>query len=451
MAPERASHVLLEQWRGPGEAHYMTKIMRLLAPLSLLLACGQAATPVPKPTPPVVVAHKPEPARVCEEASTRTKPSSMGEAMVVGGDGKPHALHWVKLDAITKPARGTLFYLAGGPLSHAKYTDLAAGFQKAAFPDLDVVLYDYFGFNCSTAIEDMATLRAQVPNLTMPAMAQDFVQLKRALSGDKKVYVMGGSHGALLGAEIVRDYPNEIERAVLFSGDTESGWLEGGWFRFDDLMTKLDVSHPGFAASLTQLLESAAAGDRPTLEVALWMGFSQSSAAQAALPDLVMKAKGEAARVWIAPLYAAALALLETRDGPASVPALPTDESLVTNLHRCNVWFPRSERDRSRASAPVTRFFRYESFVGYWNVLCKDYDGLGEYPLHATPKTPVSVPVLTWVGDQDTFDPKGTEAHWSALSSASSFQVMEGWSHDFGPDMRAGFLRVAAAVNHAVK
>jgi hypothetical protein len=42
-----------------------------------------------------------------------------------------------------------------------------------------------------------------------------------------KAVLMGGSHGATLGAQIVRDYPTEIENAILFSGDTESGWLDG--------------------------------------------------------------------------------------------------------------------------------------------------------------------------------------------------------------------------------
>jgi hypothetical protein len=73
-------------------------------------------------------------------------------------------------------------------------------------------------------------------------------------------------------------------------------------------------------------------------------------------------------------------------------------------------------------------------------------DGLGEYPLQTRAATPASVPVLAWVGDQDTFDPITTRSRWSTLSSNLSFQVMEGWSHDFGPKPNAGFSRVADLV-----
>jgi pimeloyl-ACP methyl ester carboxylesterase len=441
--------------------------MKLSIPVVLslalpLAACHHDVAPAPKvtlatsasatPSPPALDLHA-HAMSDCEMKTTRTTPSASGEATVVGGDGKPHSLYWVKLSAKTQPARGTLFYLAGGPISHMAYTDLAAAFQRASYPQLDVVLYDTFGFNCSSAIQSAAALEAQSPNLTMAAMASDFIQLKRSLLGnDQRAYVMGGSHGAMLGAEIVRDYPSEIEKAVLFSGDTESGWLDEGWFRFDRLMSKLDASHPGFASSLHNLLDSARAGkltitkddkpvvvDRATLEVALWMSFSLSAAAQEALPDLV-KSSETGERKWLANVYAVALALLE----PPSAGVPPTESSVVTTFHRCNVWWPRSERQRPRAQA--AQFFRHESFVGYWNTLCKDYDVLGEHPWRAKASPRSSVPVLAWVGDQDTFDPAATRARWSSLSTNVSFQVMEGWSHDFGPKPAAGFARIAELV-----
>jgi hypothetical protein len=56
------------------------------------------------------------------------------------------------------------------------------------------------------------------------------------------------------------------------------------------------------------------------------------------------------------------------------------------------------------------------------------------------------VPILSWVGDQDTFDPEATRARWSRLSTQSSFQVMEGWSHDFGPAPGTGIERAAELV-----
>jgi pimeloyl-ACP methyl ester carboxylesterase len=443
----------------PDGARLLLHVMkRLFLPAFLVLAAchdPEAVAPKTSGVRSSTVAPKTSGVRSCEAETTRAEPSFAGEATIAGADGRPHSLHWIKLDAKAQPARGTLFYLAGGPISHMLYTDLAAGFQRTAFPDLDVVLYDYFGFNCSSPIQDRATLQASFANLTMPAMAHDFIELKRTfVPKDRKAFLMGGSHGAMLGAEIVRDYPAEIEKAILFSGDTESGWLDGGWFRFDRLMTKLDATHPGFAAGLAKVLESAEAGklvvkkddkeviiDRPTFEVGLWMAFSLDSAAQASLPDLVKAAeKGETK--WIANVHGVARALLE----PTSRTPPPTEASMVTTFHRCNVWFPKSQRKSTPAES--TKFFRHASFVGYWDMLCKDFDSLGEYPFAARLPARGSVPVLSWVGDQDTFDPATTRAHWSALTTNLSFQVIEGWSHDFGPTPIAGFAKAADLAKH---
>jgi hypothetical protein len=215
-------------------------------------------------------------------------------------------------------------------------------------------------------------------------------------------------------------------------------------------MTTLDAAHPGFAANLGRLLDSASAGtltvtvdgqkvavDRPTLEVALWLVFSLDSSAQAALPDAVTAALGGSTD-WIAQIDGVASSLL----APVAATPAPTEVSMVTTFHRCDVWFPKSQR--VPRTTPV-QFFHFEAFIAYWNRLCKDYDGLGEYPLAATPATPTAVPLLGWVGDQDTFDPADDRARWSALSSKSTFSVMPGWSHDFGtsPD---GFDQAAAMV-----
>jgi pimeloyl-ACP methyl ester carboxylesterase len=332
-----------------------------------------------------------------------------------------------------------------------RYTGLAATFQRLAYPDLDVVLYDYYGFNCSSAIQDTAALGAAFKDLTMPAMARDFIALKRSLVGTHKAFIMGGSHGAMLGAQIVGDYPADVERAVLFSGDTESGWLDDGWFRFDRLMTKLDAAHPGFLNELNRLLESADTGklhiqkngkdvvvDRAILESALWLAFSLNSEAQAALPALVKVAEEPAGLKALGKIYEGALALLE----PLHPEQPPTEASLVTNFHRCNVWFPKSSRGAKTAGQGAV--FHHEAFVRYWNTLCERYDALGEFPLRVAATT--DVPILSWVGDQDTFDPEATRARWSRLSTQSSFHVMEGWSHDFGPAPGTGIERAAELV-----
>jgi pimeloyl-ACP methyl ester carboxylesterase len=283
-------------------------------------------------------------------------------------------------------------------------------------------------------------------------MAKDFIQLKRSLISDRRAFIMGGSHGAMLGAQIVSDYPEDVEKAVLFSGDTESGWLDDGWFRFDRLMAKLDATHPGFIAALKRLLESAEAGkllftkdgkevavDRATFENGLWLLFSLDSAKQAALPGLVKAADEQGERRWIATVHAAALTLFAPPAGPSQP---PTESSLVTNFHRCNVWFPKSWR--AKATPRQGTVFRHDVFIRYWNTLCERYDTLGEFPQHAA--TATSVPILTWVGDQDTFDPTVTQEHWAGLSSQLTFQVMQGWSHDFGPTLNTGIARVAQLV-----
>ena len=280
-------------------------------------------------------------------------------------------------------------------------------------------------------------------------MAFDFIQLKRDLLGrNTKVFLIGGSHGAMLGAQIVRDYSDEIEKAALFSGDTESGWLAEGWFRFDAHLKKLDSVESGFTKNLVELLTRAGSGqlkvnindnevvvERSRLEAALWLAFSLSSAAQAALPNLVRTAL-DGDLDWVAAIYAAQSGLL----APGQIEAPPTDESVVINFHRCNVWFPKS----SRASAPMRQagFLRYDSFVSYWNALCEGYDELGEFPFEAKPKRRSTVPILSWVGDQDTFDPEGSRARWDALTSNLQFHVMPGWSHDFGTDGERGFQKV---------
>jgi pimeloyl-ACP methyl ester carboxylesterase len=437
---------------GQRRRHYLSgmRIRRILAALALVAtACHSAPPPAAPPSPATPTAATvatapptPPPApRECEWKKSKTKPSGSGDLALPDG----RSLHWVKLTASQQPARGTLVYLAGGPISHMMYVDMAARFQKAAYADLDVLLYDYAGFNCSGAIQDATTLRAQASHLTMAGMADDFVALKHALVGDKKVFLMGGSHGSMIGAEIVATHPEEIEKAVLFSGDTESGWLWDGWFRFDRVLAKLDKENAGFGASLEKLL--AAAKDRARLEVALWVAFSLDSAAQKQLPMLV-KAAEAGKTEWIDRIVRVTDDLLS----PPKIEEAPTEVSMGTTFHRCNVWFPKSARAKAEAAPlPKARFLHGASFLGYWDALCRDYDALGEHPLHAVPAKPTDVPVLSWIGDRDTFDEARTKAHWSALTTKLDFRVMPGWSHDLGPDPAAGFGEASKLVKEFLR
>lgn len=422
--------------------------MRCLVPLVVLVAC---ASPAPKPRAP---AAAPPPSSPTCDLADAPPAAAHGRAPVQATDGTTHALYWIRLPAKQQPAQGTLFYLAGGPQSHIEYTQLAAAFQKVAYPQLDVVLYDYFGWNCSTPLQQVAALAPHARALTMTAMAADFIGLKRQLAGTAKVYLMGGSHGAMLGAQIVADHPDEIAKAVLFSGDTASGWLVEGWFRFDAILGELAAHDAGFAADLERLFERARGGQlavevggarrvvtRADLEVALWLAAGLDSTAQAALPQIVKLTLDGDLDV-LTTVIDAELRLLAAP--PASAP--PSDDSAATTFHRCNVWFPRSARDSAALAARPTRYLAYRSFASYWTELCKDYDRFGEFPFDATPAHPTAVPILTWLGDRDTFDVDATRARFARLSSRADVHVMAGWAHDFGPDPGAGFTTLAALV-----
>jgi pimeloyl-ACP methyl ester carboxylesterase len=386
------------------------------------------------------------PVRVTCALPRETSPPSDGTVAVPAKDGTTHSLYWRRLRATVAPAKGTLFYLAGGPISHVKYVGLATAFQASAYPQFDVILYDYFGLDNSSPLQTVAQLESHARGVTVAAMAEDFVHLKRSLVGSSPVYIMGGSHGAMLGAQIVADFPADIAKAVLFSGDTESGWFAEGWFRFDAILTKLASDNPAFATDLEALLARASKRqltvhvrgkqrvvDRPALEVALWLAAGLSSTVQEALPEMV-KAALEGNLEVIGQMYGAELDLLER------------DASVLTNFHRCNVWFPASWRNSSATARRSTKYLAYESLARYWTELCRAYDHLGEFPQHAMPPHPTAVPIFSWVGERDTFDPDAVRARLARISSRVQLDVMPGWSHDFGPNANEGFRTAAKMV-----
>lgn len=390
----------------------------------------------------------------CQPLDVATKPDETGFVQLDRGSGEIDRLYWAKLKAPKSPVKGTLFYLAGGPIAHYIYLDVAKNFQKDGYPNYDVVLYDYLGINCSGVIQDERTLKQKARFLTQPAMARDFIALKRQLVGNQKVLLMGGSHGSMLGAQIVGDFPNEIERAILFSGSPRTDWFRDGWFRFESLLARMATDSGDFGADLDRLLQIAESGklavpieqqnvnvSRAALEISLWMNFSQSSAAQAKLPELVSSAlKGDTA--WIANAVLASVAVAAPVS-PEPPPTLITD---VIAFHRCNIWFPKSARGLPDGRPPKGRFLSYSSFFNYWDQICQSYDNLGEFPQNSIPAHPTTVPLLVWVGDQDYFDPVKNLADFSLLSSKLSFHLMPGWSHDFGQDSETGITKVSSMI-----
>lgn len=395
---------------------------------------------------------------LCQPENVSIKPDETGFIRLERGSGTMDRLYWAKLKAIKSPAKGTLFYLAGGPISHYVYLEMAREFQKSSYPEFDVVLYDYLGINCSDRIQDLRALTAKAPYLTQSAMARDFILLKRALAGTTKVFLMGGSHGSMLGAQIVSDYPHEIDRAILFSGSTETGWFRDGWFRFDDLLAKMASASTNFGKNLDLLLKTVEEGKlavyiggkkiritRSDIEISLWMNFSQSAAAQLRLPQLVSSAlNGNTA--WIADALLATASVAE----PTTSEGTPTLSTEVIAFHRCNIWYPKSQRSLPRDRTLKGRFLNYASFFNFWEQVCQKYDFLGEHPQNSTPSSRTNVPLLVWLGDQDYFEPEKTRNQFERLSSNLSFHIMPGWSHDFGPD-GSGLLNISNMISCFLK
>lgn len=383
-------------------------------------------------------------ANPCEVVSSDDKKSGF---LALSGNTE-RKLYWGILPAKQLPRKGTVFFLAGGPLAHTLYVDLVKAYQSHALPHYDFVLYDYYGINCSDRAQDVASLPQLFAYFTMPQMAQDFLEMKKHLTKDEPVLLLGGSHGAMLGAQIIATAPEQIKGAILYSGDTKSGWLKNSWFRFDQILQNQVKSLPDFGQDLEALLNMAAAEKLSVsideqkipvsikmLEVIIWTLTSQDSAAQANLPLTIKKIlNGDMA--WLTDGVMVYYSLLQ----PVSAEPPPTYQTLVTNFHRCNVWMPKSTRISSKDTAAM--YLKFESFSDYWNQLCADYDPIGEFPLSASVNTPTRVPVLVWTGDLDFFDPAITEQSWRQLSSQVTFHLKQGWSHDFGKDVAAGFNEV---------
>lgn len=74
------------------------------------------------------------------------------------------------------------------------------------------------------------------------------------------VALIGGSFGAMLGAQIIAKYPESVEKAALFSGDLTSDWLANGWLRFDNIIQTIGLKKPKFSQDMQQLLDNASIG-----------------------------------------------------------------------------------------------------------------------------------------------------------------------------------------------
>lgn len=424
--------------------------------MSFLKSCKHSPLPsFLKFTIPFALAASVATASDCESPGTSARLSTSGMSTVTSKSGRQHSLHWIKLNHKTTVGLGTVFYLAGGPVSHMAYTDMAAEIQEKAFPGFDVILYDYYGFNCSGPIQDPSLLSGRQDEFTMSALAWDFIQLKRTLIGEnQQIVLMGGSFGSMLGAQIIRDYPAEIAKAVLFSGDPTTGWLKRGWFKFDSFLRDLASKDKLFRTDLDTLFDLARRKylsvrlgsrdivlDKGTLEVAMWLSTNMDSLAQEKLVENVrLESKGR--KEWLQSI----VSVYENVLVPVTRAPAPTDSSVVTNFFRCNIWLPLSTRRLKPSESSPWQFLDPNSLFNYWNTLCVNYDLLGEFHYDARPVKPTRVPVLFWMGDRDTFDTEASRKHWEKITSELTFKVMKGWSHDFGVNPDVGFTTITKMI-----
>ena len=348
-------------------------------------------------------------------------------------------IFWTKLPAIND-FRGTVFFLAGGPQEHNTYLEgLAAAYQKAILPNYDFIFYDYYGLGQSTATFNFS-LAEQIPHFTSTGQARDFITLKNTLVGPGKVIIMGGSYGAILGAQIVADYPDHIDRAILGWGMPGPGWLLGGWRRFDELLQRMALDNPHFSTDFSYLLKEAEAhrlrvtidGEnllitRTMLEVSTWLLSSQEVENINNLPNHVRAAANGEQPVWLQHIFLVYQNLLR-----------PENSNPVLNFQRCNVWLPKSERQTQQIDERI--FLKESSLFTYWDQLCMNYDSYGEFPMLLNIPKPTTVPVFVWMGEVDHFDPRIGARRWEALSTRLKLNIMPGWAHDFGPDPGQGFL-----------
>jgi pimeloyl-ACP methyl ester carboxylesterase len=373
-------------------------------------------------------------------------------------------LYWEKFPARRSPARGAVFFLAGGPLPHWFYHGAESPhFLKGIFDDYDFYMFDYRGMNCSSRVQSMATLRSQLRQApeaySLPTFARDVRSLRDRLVGKgQKIILFGGSYGFFLGVQVLIDHPEIVESAILFHGDTDAAFWHQGMLRLDSLITgSLAARNPKLVSGLETLKKKLDAGElvlfagtpkerRLTwadFQVQLWMNFGQSVAAQEKLPrivELILKGDETAAKILegfhkISEGLAQSLLVGDEKEPP-------TASSLVSGYARCNVLFDKGARAELTKRPTKGRFLGTEALVAYFDRACKNLDRLPTRRYDLTHRLrPVPSPVLVIHTGRDMFDPGRVAAHLARLGPAAKLVYEPEWAHDFGQDMAAGVQR----------
>ncbi len=357
-----------------------------------------------------------------------------------------------------KQKQGTVFYLAGGPISHVPYINMARAYQKLVLPNYDFVLYDYYGINCSDRAQDLQRLPQIAEYFTVQSMSKDFLALKHELVGTiEKVIIFGGSHGAMVGSQIISDFPQEIDKAVLYYGTPTSYWLEDGYIHFDAILGQFANKDLELKQIIDELISKAQTTQlsveienerifitKEMLDIMLWFTCAQDSKALLNIKTILKKTLDGDAE-WLTKGVYSYYGVLY----PVEEEAPPSERTHVTNFNRCNVWYPKSLRDSTPAKQ--LNYLNTASLKNYWNELCRQYDILGEYSFNAIPATPTNTPVLVWLGGLDEFDPIKVQNGFHKLTTNLTFHLKENWSHDYGLDDNQGFLETVDMMNSFFK
>lgn len=125
----------------------------------------------------------------------------------------------------------------------------------------------------------------------------------------------------------------------------------------------------------------------------------------------------------------------------------PTLLTPLTNLYRCNVFFPTEARADLRRNPPQLRYVDAALLADFWDEACIHYDELAAVPWDITNLIrPVDLPILAWGGGRDMFTPSTAEANVMRFGKQVRFRQFPDWAHDFGPDGAAGMDEVRAMI-----
>lgn len=376
-------------------------------------------------------------------------------------------LYWEKFPATQGPSKGDVFLLMGGPMPHFLMhgANGDAFYIPGLFSEYNLYFYDYRGFNCSSQKQSAEALKDIAQFYDTETFARDFVTLKNHLVGAaNKVIIFGGSFGGMLGSQILNDFPEHIERAILYSSDLDSDFFYRSMAQADYLVKNtLSKQYPAFQEDWKKFLVLLENGKivlfpgtpqefkltMDLVEVYFWMLMQKVEEIQGAPAQSTFVAAVSEAVKGISKKWEAFHQNLSVQLSPLKPEPPPTLQSSVLPFYECNVLFPFSTRKKLEREPLYFGEFSTRGLVKTLNQICQEYDALPERPFNITNKVrPQNIPILFWVGDRDWFDPNRATQNMRQFGPRVETHIMQGWAHDFGPNsLTEGLSTVRKMVN----